>query len=266
MKKALILISILYTSISFGQDTIRISEINPSYLVFSTTIEFVDIGNKDEYDGKIEDKVLLIKAKHLKAGNSTLLIRSADSFYHYILSYEKNPKNYYYDFTGATIGGEAKQKEKTPGKQSLELIQNKVDSIINIKGELNTLGVISDYLQAAATVIRNDKENTYIKVVIKNLSSIPYEFNFIGFQYVQVMKKGMFKKTKNAPKDVFPIIYPKKKEINANSTDVIAYAIPQFGLANDGYLVISFREKKGDRVLLIKIDSSVIQGAKYFNY
>lgn len=276
MKYFIITILLFFNSVFlFAQDTIPSSDLNTAYLVFPTTINLIDIGNPNEYYGKIQDKVLLIKAKKQNALMSTLLVRSGDSFFHYMLKFEKEPKTYYFDFS--------KEKEKTDAEESpttnsgakvevpttainLKNMQSKVDSIVNIKGEYNTLGVLSDYLQAAVTVIRNDKENTYIKIVIKNLSSLPYKFDFISFQYFQVMKKGSLKKTKNAPLDVFPIIYPKANEISANSTSVVGYAIPQFGLANNGYLVVSFREKKGDRVLKIKIESGIIQGAKYFNY
>lgn len=276
MKHSLAAILLSFNSyFLFSQDTIPSSDLNTAYLVFPTTINLIDIGNPNEYYGKIQDKVLLIKAKKPNALMSTLLVRSGDSFFHYMLKFEKEPKTYYFDYSGKEEKEDLTVNSNiTPGNAvepltpalKLKNMQNKVDSIVNIKGEYNTLGVLSDYLQAAVTVIRNDKENTYIKIVIKNLSSLPYKFDFISFQYFQVMKKGSFKKTKNAPLDVFPIIYPKAGEISANSTSVVGYAIPQFGLANNGYLVVSFREKTGDRVLKIKIESGIIQGAKYFNY
>lgn len=276
MKHSLAAILLSFNSyFLFSQDTIPSSDLNTAYLVFPTTINLIDIGNPNEYYGKIQDKVLLIKAKKPNALMSTLLVRSGDSFFHYMLKFEKEPKTYYFDYSGKEEKEDPTVNSNvTPGNAvepltpalKLKNMQNKVDSIVNIKGEYNTLGVLSDYLQAAVTVIRNDKENTYIKIVIKNLSSLPYKFDFISFQYFQVMKKGSFKKTKNAPLDVFPIIYPKAGEISANSTSVVGYAIPQFGLANNGYLVVSFREKTGDRVLKIKIESGIIQGAKYFNY
>lgn len=276
--KKIIVIAFMFLSfpLVYSQDTtetIFVSEANTTYLVFPKTIDLIDLGNPNDYYGKIEDKALLLKAKRERTSMSTLLVRSGESFYHYKIIYEKNPKVFFYNYSKREEGVDpVASKENSDGSsmaptaKDLKLMQNKVDSIVNIKGEYNTLGVMSDFLQAAVTVIRNDKENTYLKIVIKNVSSIPYKFDFISFQYFQVMKKGSLKKTKNAPLDVFPIIYPKASEISASSTTVVGYAIPQFGLANNGYLVISFREKTGDRVLKIRIDSSVIQGAKYFNY
>ena len=277
MRNILIIILLFFNShLFFAQDTIPSSDLNTAYLVFPAIISLIDIGNPNEYYGKIQDKVLLIKAKKQNALMSTLLVKSGDSYFHYMLKYEKEPKTYYFDYSKKDDRVESEEPKQSDSGNKIEVtksssvnlknMQQKVDSIVNIKGEYNTLGVLSDYLQAAVTVIRNDKENTYIKIVIKNLSSIPYKFDFISFQYFQVMKKGFLKKTKNAPLDVFPIIYPKASEISANSTSVVGYAIPQFGLANDGYLVVSFREKTGDRVLKIKIESGIIQGAKYFNY
>ncbi len=275
MKKIILVFSVLLNlTLGFSQDTIFVSDVNTTYLIFPKTVDLLDVGNPTEYYGKIEDKAVLLKAVKTNTNKSTLLVRSGEAYFHYLVMYHQEPKKYYYDYsktkdkTTETIE-EVKADETggtAPSVKNLKNMQGKVDSIVNIKGENKTLGVLSDFLQAAVTVIRNDKENTYLKVVIKNLSSIPYKFDFIGFQYFQVMKKGFMNKTKNAPLDVFPIIYPKSGEISANSTAVVGYAIPQFGLANNGYLVVSFREKTGDRVLKIRIDSGLIQSAKYFNY
>jgi hypothetical protein len=263
MKYLILIVLVTMAFMGKAQDSLFVSNENTTYLVFPSTVDLFELGNKLQYTGSVDDKVLFIRALKSESQKSTLLVRAGDVFYHYMIFFKQNPEVYYYDFTK----GQSKLDDKEiKSKPNGIMLQKKVDSIVNIKGEITSLGVISDYLQAAVTVIRNDKENTYLKIVIKNLSSIPYKFDFISFQYYQVMKKGTFKKTKNAPKDVFPIISPKKIEINANATDVVGYAIPQFGLANNGYLIISFREKSGDRVLKMKIDSGKIQSAKYFNF
>jgi len=51
------------------------------------------------------------------------------------------------------------------------------------------------------------------------------------------------------------------KEVPPLKTLALTYGIPSFGLADKGYLMILFRESRGDRILKIKIDGSIIQGA-----
>lgn len=150
--------------------------------------------------------------------------------------------------------------------QKYQIYKEKTDSVKKIKNEKKELGFISEFLKVAITVIRNDKENTYLKIAIKNESSLPYKFDFISFQYVQSMSKGILQTKKKAPQDVFPVVYPSMPAVPANTSVIVGYAIPSFALDNDGILRVLFRERTGDRVLKIEIPSRDIQASGYLNY
>ena len=116
-------------------------------------------------------------------------------------------------------------------------------------------------MDAAVTVIRNDENNTYLKLLVNNKSSLPFKLDFISFQYYQDMKKGTFRKSQKAPIDVFPVGEPTIKEIASGKSEALPYVIPAYALSNNGYLMVLIRESAGDRVLKIKIEGSVIQSS-----
>ena len=173
------------------------------------------------------------------------------------VSSKKNPE------TSSVQVSSTVEKENTIAEITLTdtSIKNKIEVFRKIKSEIKTLGFISQNVDAAVTVIRNDENNTYLKLLVNNKSSLPFKLDFISFQYYQDMKKGTLRKSKKAPIDVFPVGEPTLKEIAPGKSEALPYVIPAYALANNGYLMVLIRESAGDRVLKIKIDGSVIQGS-----
>lgn len=255
-------------------DTVFCTSNNTSYMIFPDSVDLIDIGNPDDFAGQIEDNSVFIKALNPAKESSTILIKMRGEFYYGVLSYKKNNTKFYYDFKKKIKGGSGEESKlvdnknieaKTLSKASIQadkLLEEKVMNFMKIKSEINTLGFISEFIDAGVGVIRNDNDKTLIKIIVRNKSSIPYKLDFISFQYFQDQKKGLGKKSKKVPSDVFPLYSPSQLEINPATTSSLGYVIPVFALANNGYLMITFRESQGDRVLKIKIKSNYIQGCK----
>ena len=269
---------------NFNLDTIFCDAKSTSYLVFNEAVSLIDVGNPEDYAAQVTGNLVFIKALRETIPATTVLIKSGKDIYFGIVGYRSNNKKYYYNLkTDVSTVLEIKTNKgiphaepvlRDPQKNDPEFLQKELSQKIlsgdisltkkltefeKIKNEIATLGFISSTVDAAVTVIRNDNANTFLKIVFKNKSSIPYKLDFISFQYFQDMKKGIFKKSRKAPLDVFPVAEPSIKEIAPNKTDPLAYVIPSYALSNNGYLMVLFRESSGDRVLKIKIDGSVIQ-------
>lgn len=290
MKKIVVLFLFFTISIKIKSqilDTIHCNNINSTYIILPAAVDLVDIGAKESYVSKIEDNSVFIKAKTANGPISTLLIKVGQDFYYTTIKFDANNKQYFYDYKtnkpGIVYGNKdsysqifktvsvdkPKVETKSQGqelynedgtkKQVSEKVVANTDEITKVKNELSTYGFKSDFIDAAVTVIRNDNENTYLKIIIKNNSSIPYKLDFISFQYFQDMNKGILKKSKKAPTDVFPSCRPKQLEVKPVTTNALGYAIPTFALAHDGYLMVLFRETNGDRVLKIEIPGTVVQ-------
>lgn len=274
----IIIIFLLFQKAGFSQqgksglDTVFCDLQNTSCINFPEEVALVDVGNPQHYVAQIKGNLVFVKPVKENILPTTILIKSSQAVYHGTLSYNKTGKvkPYYYEIKPNNEGASAVKKDpanevkkEDPSKMSVadSSIREKVDVFSKIKAEIKTLGFISSNVDAAVTVIRNDENNTYLKLVVKNKSSLPFKLDFISFQYYQDMKKGSFRKSKKAPIDVFPIAEPTIKEIVPAKSEALSYVIPAYALANNGYLMVLIRESAGDRVLKIKIEGSIIQGA-----
>jgi len=264
-----------------GLDTVFCDIQNTSCINLSEEVTLVDVGNPQQYVAQIKGNLVFVKPVKENIPPTTILIKSGKNIYHGTLVYNRSGKTkpYYYEIKSA--GGEtntakkearnsdAKNNSLSSEKENTSVevtsadttIKNKIEVFRKIKSEIKTLGFISENVDAAVTVIRNDENNTYLKLIVKNKSSLPFKLDFISFQYYQDMKKGAFRKSKKAPIDVFPVGEPAIKEVAPSKNEALPYVIPAYALSNNGYLMVLIRESTGDRVLKIKIDGSVIQGS-----
>jgi|CXWL01.1.fsa_nt_gi hypothetical protein len=279
MRTILLLILFLYLNqLGFSQqgksglDTVFCDIQNTTCINFPEEVTLVDVGNPQQYVAKIQGNLVFVKPVKDNVPSTTILIKSGPSIYHGTLTYNKTGKvkPYYYEIK-SVVQGEVnnikKESNSTIKKDESKIsvtdtsVREKIEVFSKIKSEIRTLGFISKNVDAAVTVIRNDEKNTYLKLIVKNKSSIPFKLDFISFQYYQDMKKGSFRKSKKAPLDVFPIAEPTIKEIAPDKSEGLPYVIPAYALANNGYLMVLIRESAGDRVLKIKIEGSTIQDA-----
>ncbi len=292
MKKIILVILTIQSCFLFGQDTIFVSNKNTTYIVFPEDISYFDIGLPGNFAADIgqgmaaqgdlkenfDSKMLKLRCIKPTEDVSSLMVKFGDKYEMVNLKFSNAPKKQFHKMymdVNKGNGTVVAQKPVTAAKSnslnapatssvtSKERLKILADSVLKMKNELKEYGFIDTYLQAGVTVIRNDNNNTYLKIAIQNKSSIPYKFDFISFQYVQKMNKGAIKSKKKAPQDVFPTYTPPMTDIPANQGKYVTYAIPSFGLANNGYLLVLFREKNGDRVLKIYIPSNIIQGSQH---
>jgi Domain of unknown function (DUF4138) len=261
-----------------GLDTVFCDIQNTSYIILAEEVTLVDVGNPDQYAAQIKGNLVFIKPTKKDVPPTTILIKSGMAIFHGTLVYNKTGKTkpYYYEIKSAAETNTAKKeitnsdaknksgKENPPAEVTLAdtSLKSKVESFRKIKSEIKTLGFLSPHVDAAVTVIRNDENNTYLKLLVNNKSSLPFKLDFISFQYYQDMKKGTFRKSRKAPIDVFPVEEPAIKEIAPGKSEALPYVIPAYALSNNGYLMVLVRESAGDRILKIKIDGSVIQGSQ----
>jgi hypothetical protein len=280
------LLSLLSSNLC-SQDTIYVSVDNTVYLTFPEKIELVDIGKFEEYIAEVSNENLIkVKAITTTSKASTIMVKYGANFKQFFLQVVEKPTKFHYDFGMSSSMGSSsevttiKEEKSNVGsntntsntsansnlpKNEKNAIKEKCQKMIDIPTEEETMGFISKFLQAAVTVIRNDKDNTYLKIVINNKSTIPYKFDFISFQYFQSMNKGFGKQKRKAPQDVYPLLDNNNQTVSPLTTQKVVYVIPSFALANNGYLLINFREKDGDRVLKIKVSSGKIQSAGIIN-
>ncbi len=253
-------------------DTIYCTSTNTSYLIFRDKVELVDLGNPMAYFSQIEGSSVFIKAQQANSDVSTLLVKTEKDFCYAVIKNCPDNKLFFYDFTktkpARKEGTEAEIESKSASdtesdtKSESSGLSSLISRVAETRNELFSMGFISEFIEAAVTVIRNDSATTYLKIVLTNKSSIPYKLDFISFQYYRHLFKGFAKKGKKNCFDVFPLAIPSFRQIDPLSCRALGYAIPSFGLAGKGYLMVSFRESSGDRILKIEVPGSEIQKAR----
>ena len=273
-------------------DTIWCTSNNTSYVIFPKKVDLVNVGNPNDYFAQIEERSVFIKAAKDGVKPSTLLFKIGDSYHFGVVAFKGNNKDFFFQSSKVTLTSEPNDETKSEGSsektvdplnlstksnnnsEETNVSKSKENEIATskfqmkkleeINGELTLLGFVSKFISASVVVIRNDNKNTYLKIKVKNSSSIPYKLDFISFQYFQHFARGM-KKGRQTGNDVFPIGTPTVTEIPSQSSATLIYAIPSFGLSDKGYLLVLFRENSGDRILKIKIDGEEIQRAPVLN-
>ena len=250
-------------------DTVNCSFQNTSYLIFSEHVDFVDLGKPTSFSVFIEGNALLVKTLKSSPDSSTLFVRSGSQIWEGFVYANKGKRKYFYSFTNTSSKGKSADSItlalNVPKNDSVNLFKDKCHRFSTIKTEHLDLGFVSSSLDAAITVIRNDNKYTYLKFLVKNKTSIPYQLDFISFQYYQHLSKGLLRKSRKMPNDVLPFYKTEFKAVDAFKTQSLVYVIPSFGLAENGFLQVLFREMKGDRVLKIKISGETIQKSPVLN-
>ena len=192
MYKIICLLLITYTSNIYSQsfqlDTVYCDSKNTSYIVFKEDISFVDIGNPAEYAAQVKGNIVFIKPLKETASATTVLINTLNNTYYGTLMYSTKAKKYFYDLKGAAPASSAPATPLSVTSSSPSgnppavdpNIKQKLITFSRIGNEIKTLGIISSTIDLAVTAIRNDNNNTFLKLIVKNKSSIPFKLDFIG--------------------------------------------------------------------------------------
>lgn len=252
-----------------NMDTIFVNEKVTSYIILPKEVDMVDVGSPKSYGTQFQENSVFLKATGPNKELSTLLIKCGKEYYFGIIKYSLQNQNFMYDLKSTIPTRDNTSFTASPGQKSntIEINNTEQDTsvyagviprFLKLTAEVSTLGFLTPFMDAAVTVIRNDKDKTYLKFIVKNKTSLPYKLDFISFQYYQDHQKGDISKSKKVATDVFPLYSPNIKEVAPLKTIGLGYVIPAFALANKGYLLVMFREEKGDRVLKIKISNDFL--------
>ncbi|HBX52810.1 MAG: hypothetical protein A2275_05800 [Bacteroidetes bacterium RIFOXYA12_FULL_35_11] len=265
------------------KDTIYVSEQNTVYLVYPSEVDLVNIGVVGDYYAKMDMNSVFLKASKPNAQTSSLLVRCQDNYYFAVIKYTESPTKINYDFRNDKDKKTTKTDTSKQNKIGISNVNDSPDEIDDIKrdrlnvfskevvserlkntpvnSEIKTLGTYSDKIYISVSSIANDQTHFYFKIIVKNTSSIDYKIDIVNFQYIEVFKKGLFKKKQEKKNDLFPTIKPKDLIIKGKKNKVLAYAIPLFALNEKGKLSIQFREYSGNRIMTIIVNSEYLSNA-----
>jgi hypothetical protein len=255
-------------------DTIFVND-GTSYLIFNHDIFSYTLGNETDFIAQVHENCLMIRNIAKKDTPSSIFVSYGDTtyvqYYYAILEYAPESMREFYDFRDSynkNITSRAQRKEIQAMEKSEEqnyfLSELKTISQIikEMPDEIIDLGIVEDGLSAHLRLIRTDNNYAYLKFLIGNRTAVDYEFDMVSFQYVQKYKTGLFRKKKIRYLDVFPVVVNAKTLVPAYKQEVMVYIIPIFGIRTNEELLITFRERTGNRNIAFKISNKDIMKAK----
>jgi len=251
--------------------TIEVNENYSATLMFADDIDFVAIGNNPQLDdGTFEhyelfkkENVLVINSYSEEVPETSITIRLIDGEMFYgILKHGRGKLMYNFKETGIKI--QAKAAEEKLKAKVLKEKEEKLDRLMTQAQEYFSYGIEENSIEFVIKNIKNDSENTYMKITINNGSASNYNIDGILFKYVEGRRKGLKKTEAKTEERIYPEFQKGPEIANAYSSTDIGVILPLFTVGNKGWFQIQLREKNGTRNPLIEIKSSEIIKIKIF--
>lgn len=259
---------------SLSPDTIYVNN-GTSYLVFNHDIYSYGIGNDEDFLGVVYKNCLQIRSINQRTAPSSVFVNFGDStyrqYYYAVLVYRPNQTKEFYDFRNeyykkresAVQENEEKEREKERNENMfLNELQTRANVLKTMPDEIFNIGVKETNVSASLRAIYTDKQYAYFKILLENETAVDYELDMVSFQYMSKYKMGFLRAKKIKLTDVFPVAKNDKKVISAYTKEYLTYVVPVYGIKSNEKMLITIREKYGNRVIPIILDNKIITRAK----
>lgn len=249
-------------------DTVYVSGEMTTYMIFPENVAVMDIGSK-HYVGKIEsDNMLYLKPLKAHVPPSSLLVRTAEEriYLHYI-AYRQQPKKIFWDYrTDTLIPAQltrSNQAATLPAAKPAKSYTQKLTFLQKVPPKRKITYCKANGLQVEVTGLALDREAMYVRMDIKNRTSIPYKIDYVGFTYEQRHTKKSQRRIAPEKMEVAPFAQVAVPIISPQGEECLVYALPLYANAKRGFLEIVIRESDGNRLLSVRIPARRLAKAQY---
>ena len=255
-------------------DTIWVNN-GTSYLVFNHDIYSYGIGSDEDFLGVVYKNCLQIRSITQRTMPSSVFVNYGDStyrqYYYAVLAYNPNQKKEFYDFRNEyyrrkeSSVQEIEEKERVKESQEnmfVNELQTRANVLKTMPDEIFNIGVKETNVSASLRAIYTDKQYAYFKILVENATAVDYELDMVSFQYMSKYKMGFLRAKKIKLTDVFPVAKNDKKVISAYSKEYLTYVVPVYGIKSNEKMLITLREKYGNRIIPLVLENKVIIKAK----
>lgn len=244
-------------------ETIPVNDSVQTHLIFSDAIKYVDIG-----DNSIESSLAggTLNILWIKANNKTLqetnvsVVTTRNKFYSYNVAFSDCPINSFY--TDPNIKNEAEQvilpeNQFTDGEKIR--IMNKVNAFGR---QVHALGEKKDGIMFSILNVFIHKNMLLFRCEIENLSSIPYDVEYMKFNIIDKKKEKLTASQEVEQQPIFLENYSGYVKPHDNSVFVIGF--DKFTIPDDKFLQVELNEKNGGRhVLFLLKNKDIIEGQTF---
>ncbi len=257
MKK---LIALFFISLGvFSQkkiDTIYVSSVATTYLIFDDAITLINLGNAD-YQAQpaatnqsgVASQVLFLKAKNANPKPITLFLTHGNQIFEAYLSYQEPLSKAFYDYRG-----EEKRVETLEMRDESHLLDTKFKKLAVLPTNVNLKKTQSGILLRCENIF-TDANGVYLKFSLSNESSIAYEIENVSFSYQSKLKRKAINRLQSLgieEVNILKSIEP-TKILTSQKNEKYYYYIPLYATTDNGFLAVVFREKNGLRNVSIDI-------------
>lgn len=254
---------------------IAVSDSSTTYLVFPGPVSLVDVGQAPHYLVKIESNAVFVRARRRNPPPTPILVRYGSRYWMGHLVYTGRPVLQLYDFQdggalGVSAGGKARNGAGVDdalaldqGREKRELAEARLAKLATARhADTSGLRTADNDLVLSLANVRNDKDFTYLRLKLRNTTTIDYAVDFTDFELVENSRRKFLGQKKNeARRSLTPAGGAESQTIPARATGYLLYAVPLYAATDRGHLEITLREKFGARVLVLKVPSKVINTA-----
>ena len=288
MKHQSIIIIAAFTLLSLGaharsqSDTLRVSDIFTTHIIFNTDLIYADLSNSQTCAAKILEQSKNMMALKARSPFSTPLsvsaLESNGAMHTYIVVFDEHPDNLVYDMRAGVVRSEqlsasqsgAKSDRKTKARsgdrrRSPEAgLYRRFDAPLlqDVVAAPQSLWHISTRqydIEVTCTNILSYSDITYIVFSLKNGSGVSYECPDATFV---VESKKRSRKSVVYDRNIFPKSRYGTVSCAPKQTSQIGYSLDKVSLAKDQVLRVYFYEEGGQRELVLTIDQADINHAK----
>ncbi|MFD2937723.1 DUF4138 domain-containing protein [Spirosoma flavum] len=256
---ALFLWGNLLTTQAQKLDTISVTSEGTSYLIFDEPISLVNLGTK-AYIGKVEkDRMLFLKALSPNTEPTTLLVQAGSTLFTGYVRYVKKPSRSFYDYR---IMDES--SSSSPAARSVvSSLAPTISKLVKMKTGKPNVSVreVKDGVDIECIQVFNDTQRTYLKLAVKNTTTIAYVLDLVTFTYKERLPRRLRNKVAPQYEEMTPDDRIEPARIEAGRIKYFYYSLPLYSTTESGYLEMIFREKVGARVITLEIPAKKIMTA-----
>lgn len=277
MRKKLFMILMLVTALaakaSAQEDTLYVSHLYTTHILFSTDLSYVDISNLRIITGKIVEtnkNMIAIRAREPFTTTASMFVYETNGKPHsYILKYQEFPKTKFVDESNITVEGNTPPAPvpvvaaagAAQGKRQ-ELTRNvkagtarkadapKLNEVIDLPRQLFHLNGRDQKVTFSCENIFSYSDITYVVLSLENKSGVSFEANEVTF-VVESRKKG--KRTIEFKSN----LQPKNRYGNLTTAPgeygKMVYSFDKLSLSSDRVLKAYLYEQNGQRNIEITI-------------
>ena len=257
-------------------DTLRVSDIFTTHIIFNTDLIYADLSNSQACAAKILEQSKNMMALKARSPFTTPLsvsaLESNGAMHTYIVVFDENPGSLVYDMRQerrtASDGGDAveavkESKRKKSGEDGAGLYRRfdapLLQDVVAAPQSLWHISTRQYDIEVTCTTILSYSDITYMVFSIRNSSGVSYECPDATF-VVESRKRS--KRGVVYDKNIFPKSRYGTASCAPKSSTKIGYSLDKVSLSRDQVLRVYFYEQGGQRELVLTVDARDINRAR----